>query len=204
MLPSTRGVLISFEGTERVGKSTQINRLSQWLGSKGLDVLALREPGGTALGEALRRIVLEGQEITSPWAEFLIFAAARAELFSTIIGPALEEGKVVLVDRFIDSSVAYQAYGRQVPVSQVEAVNHWVTGQRDPDMTFLLVGAGWQERGGDIVEDRDQGFFYRVAQGYNDLAKRWPHRIYPIDAHQSVDQIEQLIQVKVATILGIA
>lgn len=192
------GFLISLEGIDGVGKTTQGARLAEWLRRQGYDVISLREPGGTSLGEALREVVLHRVEISDVLAEFLVFAAARAELMSSVIAPHLATGGVVVMDRFIDSSLAYQGYGRGLSLEIIRAVNGWATGGRMPDLTIWLFGRPWSDGGGDRVEDRSPAFFSRVLAGYEELIRREPHRWLAIDAHRAMDQIFHEIQKVVA------
>ncbi|MDA8194460.1 MAG: dTMP kinase [Thermaerobacter sp.] len=197
------GLLITFEGLERVGKTTQVLRLANWLQGLGLQVVTLREPGGTPLGEALRQVVLKAAGAESPMAEFLIFAAARAELYFSAVRPALQQNGVVIMDRFTDSSLAYQAFGRGTPREMVSAINHWVTEGRRPDLTFWLAGEELEGRGGDRLEDRDDAFFARVAAGYAELARQEPGRWKVIAARQPIDAVAAAVRAAVATRIGI-
>ncbi len=189
------GVLVSFEGLERVGKSTQINLLAEWLRELLVPTMVLREPGDTDLGEALRRTLLHDVGIKSPRAELLLFAAARAELVLTHVRPALDAGVVVILDRFIDSSVAYQGYGRGVALEVVESINRIATEGLRPDLTFWLDGQSFSRASiPDQIELRDAAYFSKVRAGYRDLSAQDPSRWRVIDAHQSPDVIHHVIQ----------
>lgn len=197
-----RGTLISFEGLEKVGKTTQIRRLALWLRSLGHTVTVLREPGGTMLGETLRGMLLHTVQIHSAAAEFLLFAAARAELVATVIQPALEEGQIVILDRYGDSSAAYQGFGRGLEVKWITLVNEKVTAGVEPDMTFWLRGPSFAV-GDDNIESQDQGFFARVEEGYETLASQNPARWHIIPSARPADAVSRDIQAAVRETLNI-
>lgn len=189
-----QGLLISFEGVEKVGKSTQILLLSQWLHQQNIETVVLREPGGTVLGETLRQVILHDVAIMSPWAELLVFAAARAELTETVIRPQLADGSVVIVDRFIDSSVAYQGYGGELPLEDVKTINRLATRGLEPDLTFWLQGPGFDtEVQPDQIESRDASYFRRVSEGYRELALRNSARWRIVDATQPMEDVFETI-----------
>lgn len=183
---SPRGVFVTFEGGDGVGKSTHIRYVANELRLAGREVVCLREPGGTGIGESLRALVLDPDngEISSE-AELLMYEAARAQLVREVIRPALERGAVVLCDRFSDSTIAYQAYGRGLPLDFVRRANAFATGGIVPDRTILLVlgntrkslaratGAG----AGDRMEQAGEVFHLRVNRAFLKLAKRDPKRI---------------------------
>lgn len=183
---SPRGVFVTFEGGDGVGKSTHIRYVANELRRAGREVVCLREPGGTGIGESLRAMVLDPDngEISSE-AELLMYEAARAQLVREVIRPALERGAVVLCDRFSDSTIAYQAYGRGLPLDFVRRANSFATGGIVPDRTILLVlgntrkslaratGAG----AGDRMEQAGEVFHSRVNRAFLKLAKRDPKRI---------------------------
>lgn len=183
---SPRGVFVTFEGGDGVGKSTHIRYVANELRRVGREVVCLREPGGTGIGESLRAMVLDPDngEISSE-AELLMYEAARAQLVREVIRPALERGAVVLCDRFSDSTIAYQAYGRGLPLDFVRRANAFATGGIVPDRTILLVlgntrkslaratGAG----AGDRMEQAGEVFHSRVNRAFLKLAKRDPKRI---------------------------
>lgn len=183
---SPRGVFVTFEGGDGVGKSTHIRYVANELRRVGREVVCLREPGGTGIGESLRAMVLDPDngEISSE-AELLMYEAARAQLVREVIRPALERGAVVLCDRFSDSTIAYQVYGRGLPLDFVRRANAFATGGIVPDRTILLVlgntrkslaratGAG----AGDRMEQAGEVFHSRVNRAFLKLAKRDPKRI---------------------------
>jgi len=198
-----RGKLITFEGPEGAGKSTQAAMLIAKLEARGISVLYSREPGGTPLGEAIRGILQfnTAGEAPCPESEVLLFEASRAQLVRHVILPALERGTWVVCDRFADSTTAYQGYGRSFPVPLMETLNQFAIGQAVPDMTLLLdvnVSLGLQRcikrQAGkavkyDRIESEALSFHEKVRQGYLDLARRNPDRFRIIDAMRHVDAI---------------
>lgn len=192
-----KGMFITFEGGDGSGKSTQIEILRGSLEAMELEVLITREPGGTKISEDIRKMLLDPENAEmSPKTEMLLYAAARAQLVDEVIRPALEEGKVVICDRFLDSSIAYQAYGRGLGDS-VETVNGPATEGCMPDITFFLeidpekAGERISDRGEekDRIEREDDEFRKRVARGYAELAEKHPDRIVRIDASATVEEI---------------
>ncbi|MCI9207637.1 dTMP kinase [Adlercreutzia caecimuris] len=180
-----RGVFITFEGGDGVGKSTQIRFLARFLEEHGRTVLRLREPGGTAVGEALRRVVLDPAHGTmSDRAELLIYEAARAQIVDEVIKPALSRGDIVLCDRFYDSTVAYQGAGRGLDGAFIEAANRFACDGLAPDVTLLLaapeatVRSRMERRGGaDRLEQAGEAFHRRVADGFAAVAAAEPERV---------------------------
>ena len=186
-------MFISFEGLDGCGKTTQANLLAEFLRSEGLHVVATREPGGTALGEAIRGLVLHGGHV-APWAEAALYAAARAQHVDEVIAPSLGRGAIVVCDRYVDSSVAYQGVGRGLGLVEVLELNLAAVGGLLPDVTFLLeLDADDSEaRLGperDRIEREDGAFRRRVAAGYRELARRYPERYLVISGKDSVDEI---------------
>lgn len=202
---SAIGRFISFEGPEGSGKTTQCARLAGRLRARGLEVVGLREPGGTALGEAIRLLLQHDAagENMAPTAEMLLFLASRAHLVRQVIRPALERGAWVVCDRFSDSTIAYQGYGRGCGVENVILVNEFAVGGLRPDLTLLIdidVAVGFErlERrnaqggsGNDRIEREDRSFHERVRAGYLELAQRWPKRIRRIDGARDMNALEQ-------------
>lgn len=182
---SKRGLLVTFEGGDGAGKSTQIRFLARFLEERGHEVLRLREPGGTAVGEALRRVVLDpAHGAMSDRAELLIYEAARAQIVDEVIAPALARGAVVLCDRFYDSTVAYQGAGRGLDGFFIEAANRFACDGLVPDATILLVApedvvrSRMGRRGGaDRLEQAGDEFHRRVAAGFDELADADPARV---------------------------
>lgn len=193
------GMFITFEGIDGSGKSTQIQLLAEHFRKKGLSVTETREPGGTPSGEKIRNILLDRNNSISDAAEMLLYAASRAQLVRDVICPALLDGEIVLCDRFLDSSIAYQAYGRGLG-SQVEMVNRPAVDGCVPDLTFLLdlpVRTGKiraSETGEpDRLESEKDAFFRRVREGYLAIAEECPSRVKVIDAELSIEEIQTQI-----------
>jgi dTMP kinase len=192
-----KGLFISIEGVDKAGKTTQTGLLVDWLRSRGHEVIMTREPGGTVAGEAIRRVLLDTEVSTlTAVSEALLFAASRGQLVDEVIRPALEAGKVVVADRYVDSSLAYQAGGLGLPFARVLAVNAWATGLLRPDLTILLdlgdpSAATGRSRSGrvDRIEGRQAAFHNRVAGAYRRLAARDPVRFRVIDATLPVDAV---------------
>jgi dTMP kinase len=178
-------VFITFEGLDGSGKTTQTELLAELIRDAGREVVTTREPGGTPLGEQIRNVLL--RDDASPWAEAALFAAARAELVELVIAPALERGAIVLCDRFVDSSLAYQGIARGLGVDRVLELNLPAIRGRLPDRTFVLQidpieAAGRVGQNGDRIEREDDRFRQQVAVAYRQLAERFPQRIEAVDA----------------------
>lgn len=191
-------MLVSFEGLDGSGKTTQVERLRAALEADGREVVTAREPGGTALGERLRDLVLHGEPMT-PWAEALLYAAARAELVAGVIEPALARGADVLLDRYLDSSVVYQGIARGLGRDEVLELNLLATGNLLPDRTFVLAVDPQRSLGRvgarpDRIEREDGEFHARVAAGYEELAELFPERIVLLDASLAADELAERIQ----------
>ena len=191
-------MFVSFEGLDGSGKSTQVERLRAALAADGREVVTAREPGGTALGEQIRELVLHGDEMT-PWAEALLYAAARAELVAEVIAPALERGADVVVDRYLDSSVAYQGVGRALGLDEVLQLNLLAVGGLVPDRTFVLTvdpGTSLGRVGGqpDRIERAAAAFHEQVAAGYEQLAALFPERVVVLDGTLDADTLAERIQ----------
>jgi dTMP kinase len=199
------GRLIAFEGGEAAGKSTQAKRLAA-----GIDGELTREPGGTAVGERLRELLLKTQEATlSARAELFLMLAARAEHVAEKIGPALLEGRHVVVDRFTASSIAYQGYGRQLPLREVEAACGFATGGLEPDLYVLLdlpvalTAVRRPGKGHDRIERAGPEFHERVRQGFLAQAAREPERWCVVDAAQPVEAVFSAVAAAVSSRLGL-
>ncbi|NCG08946.1 MAG: dTMP kinase [Verrucomicrobia bacterium] len=199
-----KGYFISFEGGEGCGKSTQIKALAKNLEARGREVLLTREPGGTPLGEALRNLIQhdsEGQAMC-PEAELLLFAASRAQLAREVIQPALNAGKIVLCDRYLDSTTVYQGVARALDPAQVAAINQFAAGTVRPHYTLLLdldpetglQRVNTRSKGAlDRMEREPLEFFRAVRQGYLDLAANEPERIRVFDASLDPETLSQQI-----------
>jgi dTMP kinase len=184
------GLFVTFEGIDRSGKTTQARMLCQALGDEALSV---REPGGTPLGERVRELLKEPHARMGPEAEALLFAAARAELVGRVIRPALEAGRVVVSDRFLDSSLAYQGHARGLGVDEVERINRFATGGLEPDLTLLLwiapKSAAARAGQADRFEDEGRELQLAVFRAYEELAAAAPERWRRIDADRPPDQV---------------
>ena len=190
-------MFITFEGLDGSGKSTQTELLAEAIEGTGRDVLTTREPGGTPLGEEVRQVLLNGGEI-SPWAEAALFAAARAELVDRVIAPALDGGAVVICDRYLDSSLAYQGIARGLGVDRVLELNLPAIQGRLPDRTYLLLldpeeSARRVGGDGDRIEREGDDFRRKVDEAYRLLAQTFPQRIEPVDAGRPAPEISKLI-----------
>jgi thymidylate kinase len=199
-----RGLFITFEGNEGSGKSTQISLLAERLRSLDYTVRTLREPGGTPIGEEIRHTLKHSKDnfAMTAEAELLLMNASRAQLVREVIRPALESGEIVLSDRFFDSTVAYQGYGRQLDLNLVRSIIDAAVGQTRPDLTLLLLvpqEVSEQRRMArqsampflrDRMEESDRDFFMRVNQGYQAIAKLEPKRVRPVDATWTVEKVK--------------
>src|SRR5215213_6940797 len=198
-----RGLFVTFEGIDRSGKTTQARLLAEALGD---DALGVREPGGTAAGERVRDLLKDAAVPLGSEAEALLFAAARAELVARVIRPALEDGRVVVSDRYLDSSLAYQGDARGLGVEEVARVNRFATGGLEPDLTFLLELdlAEAAARGGeaDRFESEGRALQERVRDSYGRLAAENPGRWRRIDAGGAPEQIHADVLGAVERVLG--
>jgi len=188
-------MFVSFEGLDGCGKTTQARLLARALEQTGLEVVLTREPGGTPLGEQIRDLVLHGDHV-APWAETALYAAARAQHVEELIRPALARGATVVCDRYVDSSVAYQGVGRALGLDRILELNLAAVGGLLPDRTFLLeldpseVPARIQ-RHYDRLEREGDDFRERAADGYRQLAARFPERIVVLDAARPADDLAE-------------
>ena len=202
-----RGLLIAFEGGEGAGKTTQARLLAIWLREQGYDVIATQEPGATKVGMRLRALLLDTAHAgLSPRAEALMYAADRAEHVDSVIAPALERGTVVVTDRYVNSSIAYQGRGRQQPVGEVAGLNRWATGGLAPDLTILLdlpPAAGLDRRSvsADRLEAEPAEFHERVRAGFLAQARANPDRYLVLDATQSPAELSVQIQDRLRDLL---
>jgi dTMP kinase len=203
----SQGRLIAFEGVEGAGKSTQVELLRQALEKAGRRVVTTREPGGTPVGEQVRSILLDPASTLDARTEALLFAAARAQLVAQVIRPALERAEVVLCDRYLDSSLAYQGAARGLGLEPVAAINGFATEGLLPDLVVLLrvdpaEGLARQRGGRDRIERQDLEFHQRVAQGFLDLAAADPDRFVVIDGAAPVDRVAAEVRAAVLRGLG--
>lgn len=200
---NTAGIFITLEGGEGSGKTTQAVRLCRLLTAQGYEVLRTREPGGTPVAEQLRRILLEGSaEPLAPETETLLILAARRQHVAQVIQPALKRGTLVVCDRFSDSTMAYQGYGRGLDLTLLRALNRWAAGKLAPHLTLLFdvptpTGLG-RRQGQPATQNRldreTERFHSRVRAGFLALARREPRRIKVVDAQQSPDSVAATVR----------
>ncbi len=211
-MESKKGTYITFEGGEGCGKSTQARLLTQDLRDKGYRVVLTREPGGTEIGDEIRKIVQYNKSSHNmyPETEYLLFSASRAQHVGELIIPALERGDIVLCDRFYDSSTAYQGYGRKLPLSLIHEVNKFATRGLTPNLTFLLdinPQIGMERARGkemfDRMESQDVEFYKRARQGFLEIAAKNADRFRIIDASKSIEEIRTKIKEEVWKSLGL-
>lgn len=193
-----KGLFITFEGADGCGKTTQLKLAAQYFIKQGYEVLITREPGAKGLGEKLREILLNYDGVVSDRCESFLFLADRAQHIDTIVAPAVENGKIVLCDRHIDSSVAYQGYGRGQDVKRIDMLNMIATNNRRPDLTIVFdvdVETSMQRVGKDKdrMESAGDEFFNRVRNGYLEIAKQEPQRVKILDATKSIDEINKSV-----------
>lgn len=189
------------EGPDGSGKTTQIELLKKYLEDKGYDIVIAREPGGTAIGEEIREVILNpDHKEMSYMTELLLYASARAQLVNQIIAPALLEGKAVICDRFVESSAVYQGIGRGLGVDTVYEVNNYALGNVKPMLTIFMdldADQGIKRKKNqaelDRMEQEDMSFHERVVEGYRQLATLYPDRIVPIDAMLPIEEIHAKI-----------
>ena len=208
---SMAGRFITFEGIEGVGKSTQVRLAADYLRARSIDVVVTREPGGTPLAEAIRRLVLEPQgEAVDAVSELLLMFASRAVHLGNLVEPALARGAWVLCDRFTDATEAYQGGGRGVPLEHIRALERIAQRGRRPDLTLLLdlpVGQAMErsrQRGGqnDRFESEQSAFFERVRAGYLAILEREPARVRRLDASGPVEQVAQAVRELLGPLAG--
>jgi dTMP kinase len=204
-----RGLFLTLEGGDAAGKSTQAARLERWLTDAGRSVVRTREPGGTEVGAGIRELVLHRETPIAPRAEALLYAADRAQHVATVVRPALERGDVVVQDRYLDSSVAYQGAGRVLESSEVRDLSLWAAEGLLPDLTVLLdldVATARARRASrstyDRLEAEDDGFHERVRAAFRALAEHEPQRFLVVDASRPEDELERAIRAAVEPLLA--
>ena len=203
------GLFISFEGIDGVGKSTQADLLESWLTGQNKAVVRTLEPGGTDVGVEIRKILLHHKGDLAPRAEAALFAADRAHHVASKIRPALELGKIVITDRYFDSSVAYQGAGRDLSRTEVRDLSLWAVGGLLPDLTVLLDLPAEEARARrntsgtepDRLEKEKTEFFETVRAAYLDLAEAEPERFLVVDASVTVEQMQEIIRERVAGLI---
>jgi dTMP kinase len=203
-------LFITFEGIDGVGKSTQANLLEEYLRSLGHDIVRTLEPGGTELGVEIRQMLLHRKGEVSPRAEALLYAADRAHHVETKVKPALAAGKIVMSDRYLDSSVPYQGAGRELSMEDIRGISIWATGGLLPNLTILLDldAASARARRNTTGQEPDRlerekiEFFEATRQAFLQLASNEPDRFLVIDASQTVEQMQAQIRARVNTVLG--
>jgi dTMP kinase len=207
---ATPGLFLVLEGGDGAGKSTQTGLLADWLGEQGIDVLRTHEPGGSPIGADVRRLLLSTQvHPPSMRTEALLYAAERAEHVASVVRPALARGAVVVCDRYIDSSVAYQGVGRGLGAEQVEQISLWATEGLRPHLTVLLDVEPRQALGrsadpADRLESEPLDFHLRVRQAFLDIAARAPHRYLVVDAARPVADVHAEVVAGIEAILAAA
>lgn len=194
-----KGYLVTFEGGEACGKSTQIAKLMEYLKERNVDFLKSREPGGTVIGEQIREILLHSKEEISSTVEFLLYSSSRAEHVEKIVKPALEKGKLVILDRYYDSSFAYQGIAGNLELSEMEKVTNFAIQGAKPDLTFLFdisYEESMRRKNADValknldrIEQKGREYHTKVREGYLFLAKREPERFVIIDASQPIEKV---------------
>jgi dTMP kinase len=206
-----KGFFITFEGIDGSGKTTQIKLLDKYLKDRGFDVVLTREPGGTALGDEIREILLNPQNTgMSSRAETLLFEASRAQLVEKVIKPALENGKIVICDRFFDSTIAYQGVARGLGVKEILDMSLWASAGLVPDLTFLITinmeicesRMKTQLKKPDRIENEKNEFKEKINRGYLDVAEIFKERFEIIDGHMEIEAIFPIIKQKVEVLLN--
>lgn len=194
----TQGLFITFEGPDGCGKTTQMNLLAQYFEKKGKKVVLTREPGGKGLGEKVREILLNYDGEVSDRCESFLFLADRAQNIDIIVKPAVKQGEIVLCDRHIDSTVAYQGYGRGLDINEINILNNLATGGKKPDLTLVFdvdVETSMKRVGKekDRMESAGIDFHNRVRNGYLELAEQEPTRIKVLDATKTIEEIHEKV-----------
>lgn len=195
------GLFITLEGPDGSGKSTQIELLRDYLSCKGYDIIVCREPGGTRISEAVRHVILNKDfKEMGHMTELLLYAAARAQLVEEVIRPSLEAGKIIICDRFVESSAVYQGIARNMGVDLVYDVNKFAIGDTIPNITFLIdidaktgISRKKQQTELDRMEREALDFHEKVSEGYRNLANMYPKRICKIDGNLSIEEIHKRI-----------
>lgn len=203
-----RGVFITFEGPEGCGKSTQSKLLYEYLKARSYDCVYTREPGGTALGERVRSILLDSDGINiTDLTELLLFEANRSQIVAELIRPAVKDKKIVICDRFSDATMSYQGYGGKIPLNIIKSVDDIATGSLAPDLTILLdidTVTGLKRassEGMDRMESKDILYHRRVRRGYLELAKKYPKRIKVIKVKGTIEEVRRMVRREVDIVI---
>lgn len=202
-----KGLFITFEGIDGCGKSLMAKKTASWLKSRGCDVLSTREPGGSELGKSIRKLLLNSAfGSINERSEAFFFAADRADHCSSVILPALESGKVVICDRFMDSTIAYQCYGRGISLDIMKQINDFAVNGLIPDRTILLdidpAVAATRLRGErDRMEQEDRSFFNKVAEGYRSIAAAEPNRFAVISSDDEIETVFHRVKMALLPLL---
>ncbi|MEF9863418.1 MAG: dTMP kinase [Christensenellaceae bacterium] len=204
-----RGLFITFEGVDGCGKSTQMKFLAEYLQENGYDILLTREPGGCAISEKIRELVLDiSNEEMSDATEALLYAAARAQHVKQVIKPAILQGKIVLCDRFIDSSLAYQGMGRELGMNEIMEINKFAMGDVMPDKTFFLdfpphlaFERMSQKRVHDRLETQEEAFYILLYNGFVKISEMYPQRILRIDASGEKIETKEIVRAEMMKVL---
>ncbi|MGG1572739.1 dTMP kinase [Fictibacillus sp. NRS-1165] len=207
------GLFITIEGPDGSGKSTQIKKLAGYLEKSHIPYILTREPGGTAISDKIRSLILDPShpEMTDE-TEVLLYAASRAQHVKEKIVPALQEGKLVLCDRFVDASIAYQAYGLGIPVEEVKAINHFATGGLQPDRSYLIdispeagrerMVSRYSGEGLDRIEQKQLEYHERVRTGFRKIYSENKERFLLVDGNQTIDQVFDVIKKDIHLLLA--
>lgn len=198
-MTNSKGMFITFEGADGCGKTTQIGLLNKYLKEKNYNTLTTLEPGGSDIGKNLRQILLHHDGFVSPRAEMFMYLADRAQHTDAVIKKAVEENKIVLCDRHIDSTVAYQGYARGGDIKQIDLLNNLATNEYKPDLTFVfdVDSIVAQKRVGetkDRLEKEGLEFHKKVRMGYLELAKKYPNRIKVVDANLTIEEVFEQVK----------
>ena len=187
-----KGYLITFEGIDGSGKTTQLKKAENFLRHRGHNIMVLREPGSTSLAEKIRKILLSKENNIPPESELLLYLAARADLVQKVIAPALNKGKIILCDRFYDSTTAYQGYGRRLDIALIKKMNRLAVGPAVPDLTFIIdvdfkTSLKRRKKESDRLESESKRFFEMVRRGFLTIGREEKRRICIIDGRGTAD-----------------
>jgi len=192
-------MFITFEGIDLAGKTTQAQLLAKYLIDKGRKVITIREPGGTKVAEKIREILLDPRNDLPAFAELFLFEAARADLVGKVIKPSLDKGIIVICDRFWDSTIAYQAFGRRLPFEFVEQCNYYASEGLTPHLTFFIdipldvLYERAKLKAKDRMEQEESEFLQRVINGFRTIAQKFPERFKIVDGNNSIEEIHKII-----------